>query len=274
VIFTWPDFSPVLFSIGPFAVHYYALAYITGLLLGWWLARRLCQRAPIAATDLQVDDFLTWAVLGVLVGGRLGYVLFYQSHFESFGHMLTHPIDIIAVWRGGMSSHGGFIGVTVAIIWYSLKNGIDMFRFADRVAVCVPIGLGLGRVANFINGELWGRIADAGSIFPVLVVFPQSGTLAPRYPSELIEALSEGLLLFIIMIIAVQSDKLRAKPGFLAGLFLILYACARIFSECFREPDAFLGFLPFGTTMGQVLSLPVMLGGAYLIWRSLRHRAA
>ena len=273
-VFTWPDFSPVLFSIGPFAVHYYALAYITGLLLGWALARKLVRMAPIAATHEQVDDFLTWAVLGVLVGGRLGYVIFYQSHFESWGHMLTHPIDIIAVWRGGMASHGGFIGVTIAIIWFSLKNKLDMFTFGDRVAVCVPIGLFLGRIANFINGELWGRVADAGSKFPVLMIYPQSGTMLPRYPSELIEAATKGLILFIVMISAAQSDRLRARPGFLAGLFLVLYGVARIFSECFREPDSFLGFLPFHTTMGQILSVPVMIGGAYLIWRSGRERSA
>lgn len=273
MIFTWPNFSPVLVSIGPFAVHYYALAYITGLLLGWWLARRLVALEPVAATTVQVDDFLTWAVLGVILGGRIGYVLFYQLHQESLGQLLTHPIDIIAVWRGGMSSHGGFIGVSIAIAWFSLKNGINMLRFADRISVCVPIGLFLGRCANFINGELWGRVAE-GHWFPVLVVFPQSGTLAPRYPSELIEASLEGVVLFLIMILAVRSAKLRAHAGALTGLFLICYATARIISECFREPDSFLGFLPFGTTMGQVLSVPMILIGAGMMAYALRKRAA
>ncbi|MCB5945083.1 prolipoprotein diacylglyceryl transferase [Acidocella sp. KAb 2-4] len=273
IVLNWPDFSPVLFSIGPFAVHYYALAYITGLLLGWWLARRLVALPPVAATTLQVDDFLTWAVLGVILGGRLGYVLFYQIHQESLWHMLTHPIDIIAVWRGGMSSHGGFIGVSVAIIWFCRKHGLNMFRFADRVSVVVPIGLFLGRCANFINGELWGRVAE-GHWFPLLMVYPQSGTLAPRYPSELIEASTEGVALFIIMILAVRSERLRAKAGALTGLFLIAYAIARIVSECFREPDAFLGFLPFDTTMGQVLSVPMIFIGAGILIYALRKREA
>ncbi|MDR3505932.1 MAG: prolipoprotein diacylglyceryl transferase [Acidocella sp.] len=273
MVFTWPNFSPVLFSIGPFGVHYYALAYITGLLLGWWLARKLVALAPVAANAAQVDDFLTWAVLGVLLGGRVGYVLFYQLHQETLGQLLANPLDIIAVWHGGMSSHGGFIGVAIAIAWFSLKNGLNMLRFADRIAVCVPIGLFLGRCANFINGELWGRVAES-NWFPVLVVYPQSGTLAPRYPSELIEAATEGLILFLIMILSVRSASLRARAGALTGIFLIFYAIARIVSECFREPDAFLGFLPFGTTMGQILSVPLLLAGAVLLIYAMRKRAA
>ena len=148
-----PEF-PRGFHIGPLFIHYYALAYITGLLAGWRLVQRLAARAPVAATSLQVDDFLTWAVLGVILGGRIGYVLFYQPLF-----FFTHPLQIPAVWDGGMSFHGGFLGVTIAIIWFSLRNKLNMLRFGDRIAVAVPIGLFLGRCANFINGELWGRAA-------------------------------------------------------------------------------------------------------------------
>ena len=151
-----PEF-PRGFHIGPLFVHYYALAYMLGLLAGWRLVRHLAQRPPVAATLLQVDDFLTWAVLGVILGGRTGYVLFYQP-----GYFFTHPLKIPAVWDGGMSFHGGFLGVSVAIIWFCIRNGLPPLRFADRIAVAVPVGLFLGRCANFINGELWGRPAPAG----------------------------------------------------------------------------------------------------------------
>ncbi|MDD2794715.1 prolipoprotein diacylglyceryl transferase [Acidocella sp.] len=271
MIFTWPHFSPVLFSIGPLAVHYYALAYISGLLGGWWLAQRLVKLSPFAATPQQVDDFLTWAVLGVLVGGRLGYVLFYQVYQEPISYLLAHPIQIIAVWQGGMSSHGGFIGVGIAIYWFCKKYKMNMFAFADRIATVVPIGLFLGRCANFINGELWGRVATHW--FPLLIIYPESASvdplnaLKPRYPSELIEATLEGVVLFVIMMVMIRSEKWRHRPGMLTGLFLICYAIARIIGECFREPDYFLGFLPFGTTMGQVLSIPVFfIGLAMLLW--------
>ncbi len=266
-VFMWPHFSPVLVRFGPFAIHYYALAYIIALLIGWQVVRRTAALAPIAATGVQVDDFLTWATLGIILGGRIGYVTLYQP-----GYFFTHPAKIIAVWDGGMSFHGGFLGVTIAIIWFCLKEHIPILRFADRIAVAVPIGLFLGRIANFINGELWGRPAAAW--FPWPVIYPQSGTLDPRYPSELIEASLEGVVLFIIMLTASRSYKLRASAGALTGIFVAGYGIARITSECFREPDAFLGFLPFGTTMGQLLSIPMVLAGIGLIIRGTRHRAA
>lgn len=249
-----PEF-PKGFHIGPVFIHFYALAYISALLIGWQLVRYMCAQKPIAATKLQVDDFLTYATLGVILGGRIGYVLFYQP-----GFFLTHPLDIFAVWDGGMSSHGGFIGVSLAIIWFCKKNGMNILRFADRIAIAVPIGLGLGRCANFINGELWGRPADAWFPYPMVFPSPAAGFI-PRYPSELIEAVTEGVFLFATMLILARSEKRRMAAGKLTGIFLILYACARIFSECFREPDAFLGFLPFGTTMGQVLSIPMIFIG-------------
>jgi phosphatidylglycerol:prolipoprotein diacylglycerol transferase len=262
--FMWPHFSPVLVRFGPFAIHYYALAYITALLIGWRLVRYTAALPPVAATGEQVDDFLSWATLGIILGGRIGYVSFYQP-----GYFFTHPAKIIAVWDGGMSFHGGFLGVTIAIIWFCLKNHINMLRFADRIAVAVPIGLFLGRIANFINGELWGR--PAAPWFPWPVIYPQSGTLQPRYPSELIEASLEGVVLFIIMLSASRSLKMRQSPGALTGLFVAGYGVARITGECFREPDAFLGFLPFGTTMGQLLSVPMVLAGIGLMIWGARH---
>jgi len=257
-----PEF-PRGFHIGPLFIHYYALAYMLGLLAGWRLVRRLVLRLPVAASLEQVDDFLTWAVLGVILGGRTGYVLFYQP-----GYFFSHPLEIPAVWDGGMSFHGGFLGVTIAIIWFCLKNGLQPLRFADRIAVAVPIGLFLGRCANFINGELWGR--PAPSWFPFPMVYPGDPYQLPRFPSELIEAALEGIVLFGVMLFAARFDGIRARPGLLTGIFITGYALARITSEFFREPDAFLGFLPFGTTMGQILSLPMLGVGLGLAAYALR----
>ena len=256
------------FAIGPLFIHFYALAYIVALLIGWRVVRRLAALTPTAASGEQVDDFLTWATLGIILGGRLGYVLFYQP-----GFFFSHPAHIVAVWDGGMSSHGGFIGVTIAIVWFCLRQRLDILRFADRIAVAVPIGLFLGRLANFINGELWGRAAAAWFPWPMIYPDPNAGGL-PRYPSELIEAATEGVLLLLVMLIAARSARLRAASGMLTGLFLVCYAIARIFSEFFRQPDVFLGFLSFGLTMGQILSLPMILIGLGLMWWGARHRAA
>jgi phosphatidylglycerol:prolipoprotein diacylglycerol transferase len=261
----WPHISPILVRIGPFAIHYYALAYITALLIGWRLVRRMCALEPVAATGELIDDFLTWATLGVILGGRLGYVLFYQPIF-----FFAHPSRIVAVWDGGMSFHGGFLGVTIAIIWFSVKHHINILRFADRIAVAVPLGLCLGRIANFINGELWGR--PAARWFPFPMIYPQSGSMVPRYPSELIEATLEGIILFAVMLIAARSLKLRHFSGMIAGIFVVGYGGCRIISECFRAPDSFLGFLPFGATMGQILSLPMIFIGLGLIGFSITRR--
>jgi phosphatidylglycerol:prolipoprotein diacylglycerol transferase len=252
-----PEFQRAI-QIGPLTIHFYALAYIAALLIGWRLVRFLAAQPPVAASGEQVDDFLTWATLGIILGGRLGYVLFYQP-----GFFFTHPAKIIAVWDGGMSFHGGFLGVTIAIIWFCVRNGLNILAFADRIAVAVPIGLFLGRCANFINGELWGRAAPAW--FPLAMVYPDAGP-QPRFPSELIEALLEGVVLFIVLLSCARSGKLRARAGTLTGIFVAGYALARIISEFFREPDSFLGFLPFGATMGQVLSLPMLAFGLGLIW--------
>ncbi|MGH7101581.1 MAG: prolipoprotein diacylglyceryl transferase [Acetobacteraceae bacterium] len=263
----FPDFNPIAVQLGPFAIRWYALAYIAALLLGWRLLRRLVREPPIVATPLQVDDFLTWATLGVVIGGRLGYVLFYQP-----GYYFTHLPMIFAVWDGGMSFHGGMIGTAVAICWYCRRQGMNVLGFADRLAVAVPIGLGLGRVANFINGELYGRVAPSwwpgAMIFPrAAVIFPKYG-LAPRFPSELYEAFLEGVVLLIVMYSLSRRAGLRMRPGFLTGCFLIGYAIARFTCEFFREPDPFYGYLLFGLTMGQWLSLPLVPIGGWLIWHS------
>jgi phosphatidylglycerol:prolipoprotein diacylglycerol transferase len=248
-------------------IHYYALAYIIGLLLGWRLVRRLAAQSPVSASPEQIDDFLTWATLGIILGGRLGYVCFYQPL-----NFLTHPLTILEVWDGGMSFHGGFLGVTTAILWFCYRHRLNVLYFADRIAVAVPIGLFLGRCANFINGELWGRAAPPG--FALAMVYPGDPDAIPRYPSELFEASLEGILLFIIMLSLARSARLRARPGTLTGIFVIGYALARIFCEYFREPDPFLGFLAFGATMGQLLSLPMLAAGALLIWLPSRRPAA
>ena len=259
----FPD-PTILIQLGPLAIRYYALAYIIGLVLGWRLVRRLAQRPPAVASVLQVDDFLTWATLGVVLGGRLGYVLFYQP-----SRFLAAPLEIFAVWQGGMSFHGGMLGVAVATVWFCLREKIPVLGFADRIAVAAPIGLGLGRIANFINGELWGRPAPDWLPWPFAMRFPATGGGdALRFTSQLYQATLEGAVLFTLMIVLVQRESIRARFGMLTGIFLVGYACARIIGEFFRQPDAFLGFLYAGATMGQLLSLPMLLAGLWLIFRA------
>ena len=259
-VLLFPQFDPVILQIGPFGIRWYALAYIAGLVLGWRLARHLVRLAPAVATPIQVDDFLTWATLGVVLGGRLGYVLFYQPQFY-----LTHPAMILAVWEGGMSFHGGALGMAIAIVWFCRRNAIPLLGFADRVAVCAPIGLGLGRIANFINGELWGR--PAPDWLPWAMIFPAAGR-EPRHPSQLYQALLEGLVLFLVMFALSRREDLRARFGWLTGAFLVGYGLARIIGEFFRQPDVFLGYLLAGATMGQLLSIPMVIAGVWLILRT------
>jgi phosphatidylglycerol:prolipoprotein diacylglycerol transferase len=259
-VLLFPQFDPVIVQLGPLSIRWYALAYIASLVIGWRLVRRLVRLTPAVATPLQVDDFLTWATLGVVLGGRLGYVLFYQPSVY-----LTHPMMILAVWEGGMSFHGGMLGVAIAIIVFCRRNGIPFLGFADRIAIVAPIGLGLGRCANFINGELWGR--PAPDWLPWAMIFPRAG-VEPRHPSQLYEALMEGVLLLLVMVVLSRQEGLRARFGALTGVFLCGYAVARIIAEYFREPDSFLGFLAFGATMGQILSVPMFVAGLCLIVRA------
>ena len=259
-VLLFPGFDPVLVQIGPLAIRWYALAYIGSLLLGWRIMRRLVRLSPPVATELQTDDFLTWATLGVVLGGRLGYVLFYQP-----GQYLQNPLGAFAVWQGGMSFHGGVLGVVTALVIYCRRQGIPLLGFADRLAVVVPIGLGLGRIANFINGELWGRTAP--DTLPWAMIFPNVGP-EPRHPSQLYQAGLEGLVLLIVMALLCARPGIRARFGTLTGAFLVGYGIARIIGEHFRQPDAFLGFLYGGITMGQVLSVPMIAAGLVLLLRA------
>lgn len=261
-VLLFPGFDPVLVHVGPLAIRWYALAYIVSLVLGWRIVRRFARLSPPVADGPQVDDFLTWATLGVVLGGRLGYILFYQP-----GHYLAHPLDALMVWQGGMSFHGGALGVTLALVLFCRRRGIPLLGFADRIAAIVPMGLGIGRIANFINGELWGREAPDWLPWAMLPT-PLS---VPVHPSQLYEAFMEGFVLLTIMLILVQRPGIRARFGVLTGCFLIGYAVARIIGEMFREPDAFLGFLWQGLTMGQVLSVPMILFGLFLIVRATPH---
>ena len=254
---TFPHIDPVALHLGPLAIRWYAIAYIAGLLLGWQYAAHWARKNAWRPNAEDFENFLTWAVLGVVLGGRLGYVLFYQP-----GYYFTHPVEILQVWHGGMSFHGGCLGVIFAIGAFAWRNKINALALGDLVAAAAPIGLFFGRIANFINGELWGRPTDV----PWGMVFPNGGPL-PRHPSQLYQASLEGLLLFVTMYFLIRNPALRARHGFTGGAFLVGYGCARIIGEVFREPDAFLGFIgPF--TMGQLLSLPMIVIGMVLMVRA------
>ncbi|GBR55584.1 prolipoprotein diacylglyceryl transferase [Gluconobacter sphaericus NBRC 12467] len=261
----FPDFDPVAFHVGPLAVRWYALAYMVSFIIALPIAKRLNRLAPEVATKEQVDDFLFYAILGVLIGGRLGYVLFYRP-LDYF----SHPLEIFKTWDGGMSFHGGALGVILALAYFSWKNRLSFLAFADRIVPVVPIGLGLGRCANFVNGELWGRPASPD--LPWAMIFPTGGPI-PRHPSELYEALTEGVLLLCVMLFAASRPQVRERFGFLSGLFLFGYACARSFCEFFRQPDANIGFLSGGTTMGQLLCIPMALVGMGLMVYAMRRPA-
>ncbi len=280
----YPDISPVLVHIGPLAIRWYALAYISGLLLGWWLIlkelaqARLWANAPFKgkapANNEEIGDLVVWATFGVILGGRLGWVLFYGiilcSGDQSYPYctglpwgFVHDPIKIIAAWQGGMSFHGGLIGVAIAVWLFTRKRGLDAIRIGDLVATVAPIGLFFGRIANFINGELWGRPTDV----PWAMIFPNplAGGV-PRHPSQLYEAGLEGILLFAIMQFALRKLRWHEKPGLLIATFLIGYGIFRTIAEEFREPDApFMGPI----TMGQTLSALMLAAGAFFLWYAL-----
>ncbi|MDB5416116.1 MAG: prolipoprotein diacylglyceryl transferase [Rubritepida sp.] len=257
----YPQIDPVAIQIGPIAIRWYALAYIAGIVLGWRMARRLVTAEPKVATPEQVDDYVTWVTLGIILGGRIGYVLFYRP-----GYYLFHPLEALMVWQGGMSFHGGALGVIIGTLIFCRQQKLNPLAFGDRAAVVVPIGIFFGRVANFINGELWGRATDV----PWAMIFPGDRLQIPRHPSQLYQAGMEGIGLFVLMLVLWSFPKNRARPGILTGALVAGYGVARIFGELFREPDANLGFLLAGATMGQLLSLPMILIGGFLIWRARR----
>ena len=256
-VLPFPAFDPVLVAVGPFAIRWYALAYIVGILLGWLYARAIIKNekywggaAPL--TPLDYDDFIVWVTLGIILGGRTGYVLFYN-----LPHFLSHPAEIFEVWKGGMSFHGGFLGCVLAVVLFGWKRNISIPSLGDITCAVGPIGLFLGRLANFVNGELWGRPAPD---VPWAMVFPNGGPL-PRHPSQLYEAAMEGVLLFTILTVAIRMGALK-RPGLIIGLFAMCYAVLRSCGEFFREPDPQLGFLWGGLTMGMLLSVPLFLAGA------------
>jgi phosphatidylglycerol:prolipoprotein diacylglycerol transferase len=262
----FPVFNPIALQIGPIAIRWYALAYIGGIVLGWLYARSLVKKerlwgGPAPISLLQLDDFILWVTIGIIVGGRTGYVLFYNPAF-----FMQHPAEIFQLWNGGMSFHGGFLGCVAAVMLFCRANGISVLSLGDITTAVGPIGLFLGRLANFINSELWGRPAD--SSVPWAMVFPNGGPL-PRHPSQLYEAGLEGILLFTILAIMIRMGALK-RPGLILGSFIAIYAFARIASEFFREPDVQLGFLWGGLTMGMLLSVPMIIVGVILIVKAWR----
>jgi phosphatidylglycerol:prolipoprotein diacylglycerol transferase len=252
-----PQIDPIAFSIGPLAVRWYGLMYLTGFAIGWYLGLRRINRGFVPVTRAQFDDLLFLAILGVILGGRLGYVLFYKP-----AHYAAHPLEIFAIWQGGMSFHGGLLGVMAAMAFAAWRHRIDYLRLMDFVAPLVPPGIAAGRMGNFINGELWGRPTDA----PWGMIFRGAGD-APRHPSQLYQFALEGVVLFVVLWI--YSSRPRPR-GSVCALFLIGYGTLRFIAEFAREPDSFLGLLALGLSMGQWLCVPMILGGLWLLWWSRR----
>jgi phosphatidylglycerol:prolipoprotein diacylglycerol transferase len=254
---THPQFDPVAIAVGPLQIHWYGLTYLVAFGMFFWLASLRVRQPAFAQagwTRRDVEDLLFYGVVGVIAGGRLGYALFYKP-----GHYAANPLEVLAVWKGGMSFHGGLAGVLLAMALFARLRGRRFLEVTDLIAPCVPVGLAAGRVGNFINGELWGRAADPS--LPWAMVFPQSGSALPRHPSQLYQMALEGLLLFALLWWYAR----RPHPlGRVSGAFLVGYGVLRFVAEYFREPDSFLGLLALGMSMGQWLSLPMVAAGAWL----------
>ncbi|MFZ4165885.1 prolipoprotein diacylglyceryl transferase [Brevundimonas sp. NPDC058933] len=281
----FPEFDPVLIQLGPLPIRWYALAYVAGIVLGWWYASRLAKterlwvggKSPV--TGPQLDDLVLWITLGVILGGRFGYALFYKP--AMFAQLFTgdgwgERLELLQLWTGGMSFHGGFLGVVAALLLYANRQKINPLSLGDLIAPVAPLGLFFGRIANFINGELWGRettvpwaIRFCNARIEQMYGFCPAGN-EPRHPSQLYEAGLEGLLLLIILSLAIWKWKMLKRPGFVTGLFLLGYGVCRAALENVRQPDAGLENLPLGLTMGMILSIPMMLAGAWLIWRAFK----
>lgn len=257
-VWTYPQIDPVFFAIGPFAVRWYGLAYVAGFVAAGLVMRALNKRWKAGLSDDDILDVVLVSVIALVVGARLGYVLFY-----GVGRYLADPISIVALWDGGMSFHGGLVGLFIGGALIARRKGIPLLTIADLAAVGSPLGIFFGRLANFINGELWGRESDV----PWAMIFPNAPGGLPRHPSQLYEALLEGLVLFLILFVLSRKPR---PAGFMIGMLLTLYGVFRIVLEFFREPDLQLGYLLGSTTMGQLLSLPMVIAGLWLIWRALR----
>lgn len=296
---SFPEMSPAIFQIdlgflglGKFPIRWYALSYIMALLMGWRLALALVARPALwggtsPATRDDIDDLLFYVTLGVILGGRFGYILFYQLP-NQWDQTMQDPLSLLKIWEGGMSFHGGLLGVVIAILWVTRQRNISLLSIGDIAGVVAPLGPFFGRIANFINAELYGRPVPEGSTWGM--IFPQGyvpgstpgaynwgtgewvyrGDEVARYPSQLYEAALEGLLPAIVLPILVWKFKALQRPGLIAGLFLLFYAFGRTVSEQFRQPDEFVDWLPDWITMGQVLSIPMWVGGAYLVWHALK----
>jgi phosphatidylglycerol:prolipoprotein diacylglycerol transferase len=255
--------SPVALDLSIFQIRWYSLAYIGGILVGWWYLTKLIAQPGAPMTRQHADDFVFYATLGIILGGRIVYVLFYDPW------MLATPLQVFKLWDGGMSFHGGALGVVIAVWWLARRNGLSIVRFLDYVACCAPFGLLFGRLANFVNGELWGRVTDV----PWAIVFPSADAGPyPRHPSQLYEAGLEGIVLFVILAYLFWRTQARYKPGLLLGVFLIGYGAARFFVEYFREPDVQLGILSWGLSMGQTLSAPMIIVGVWFIMTAEKRR--
>jgi phosphatidylglycerol:prolipoprotein diacylglycerol transferase len=263
----FPHFDPVLVHLGPVAIRWYALAYVAGILLGWRYIVALIRNPNLAVfrgpatTPEKIDDLILWITLGVIVGGRLGHVVFYTPDI-----IWKDPVEILKTWHGGMSFHGGAIGVIAAVIVFSLRNRVDMLRLGDVVAAATPVGLFFGRIANFINGELWGRPSNV----PWAIIFPGADPAVPRHPSQLYEAALEGVVLFIVLRWATHGARLLNRRGVVVGLFVAGYGIIRVALENVREPDSYMPHFPLGLTMGMLLSTPMIIVGVWLIWRGMR----
>lgn len=256
----FPNISPVALSIGPFDLRWYALAYLFGIIIAWVLTKRNIKKYDLGISDIQLDDLAFYCTLGIILGGRIGYVCCYGRDY-----FFSNPAQIFAIWNGGMSFHGGIIGVILGLFYFSYKEKFKFLKITDIVALYVPIGIFLGRIANFINGELWGRVTDV----PWAVKFPTGGYL-PRHPSQLYEALTEGVLMLTILNILWKKEFVRKNHGIISSMFLIIYSLSRMSMEFFREPDAHIGFLWNMITMGQLLSIPFLLLGVYILNRVVR----
>ena len=256
----FPEISPIIFSIGPLAIRWYSMAYLIGIVLGWWLINRNVKANGLGLSKTNVEDFVFYLTIGIILGGRLGYAVFYGG-----AEMWLRPWHLLEVWKGGMSFHGGVIGVIVATYLFAKKINYSFLGLTDLIVLYAPIGIFLGRLANFVNDELWGRVTSVSWA----VRFPSGGYL-PRHPSQLYEAFLEGFLMFVILNCMWMLPKIREHKGVVSALFVILYGCFRTIVEQFREPDAQLGFFFGSVTMGQMLSLPLVLLGVIVLWKSFR----
>lgn len=256
----FPNISPIIFSVGPLAIRWYSMAYLVGIIFGWLMINRNVEKNKLGLEKPQVEDFMFYLTLGIIIGGRLGYAIFYGGRV-----MWLEPWHLLEIWKGGMSFHGGAVGVIAATWLYSRKIKYSFLRLTDLVVLYAPLGIFLGRLANFANDELWGRVSDV----PWAVKFP-SGGYVPRHPSQLYEAFFEGLVMFVFLNLLWRYKKVREAKGLVSALFIICYGCFRIVMEQFREPDAQLGFFFGYITMGQMLSVPLIVIGLFVIWKLFR----